>query len=78
VVFVALVVVNSLGVLPAWVVDSGNDLSRACLVGAMAAIGMKTHLKDILNVGWRPVALLVLETVFLAVFFWGAMKLLGL
>ena len=78
VVFVALVVVNSLGVLPAWVVNGGNDLSRACLVGAMAAIGMKTHLKDILNVGWKPVVLLVLETVFLAVFFWVAMKLLGL
>ncbi|AEI77167.1 hypothetical protein CNE_1c18270 [Cupriavidus necator N-1] len=38
---------------------------------AMAAIGMKTHMKDILTVGWKPVALMVLETLFLAVLFYG-------
>ena len=31
---------------------------------------MKTHLKDILTVGWKPVALMVLETVFLAGLFY--------
>ena len=67
VVFVLLVLVNSLFSLPTVVVDSGNALSRAFLVGAMAAIGIKTHLRDILNVGWKPVALIVLETLFLAV-----------
>lgn len=76
VVFVVLVVVNSLDVLPQWAVAGGNGLSRAFLVGAMAAIGMKTHIKDILSVGWKPVALVVLETTFLAVFFYGAMRLL--
>lgn len=73
--FVALVVINSMGVLPRWVVEGGNDLSRVCLVGAMASIGMKTHLKDVLSVGWRPVALVVLETVFLAALFLGLMML---
>jgi len=38
---------------------------------------MKTHLKDILGVGWRPVALMVLETVFLAALFYGAMRVLA-
>jgi uncharacterized integral membrane protein (TIGR00698 family) len=66
VVFVLLVVVNSLGVLPPWSVSSGNSLSQSFLVAAMAAIGMKTHLKEILAVGWKPVVLMVLETLFLA------------
>lgn len=76
--FVGLVIVNSTGWLPRSVTQAGNEVSRACLVAAMAAIGMKTHLKDILSVGWRPVALMVLETVFLAVLFYGLMQLAGL
>lgn len=76
--FVVLVVVNSTGWLPRPVTQAGNEVSRACLVAAMAAIGMKTHLKDILSVGWRPVALMVLETVFLAVLFYGLMQVAGL
>ena len=75
--FVALLVLNSLHLFPAWAVEGGNDLSRAFLVGAMAAIGMKTHLKDILSVGWKPVALVVLETVFLAAIFYALMHWLG-
>lgn len=78
VVFVALVVVNSLDVLPRWAVNGGNDLSRAFLVGAMASIGMKTHIKDIVSVGWKPVALVVMETVFLAALFFGLMRLFAL
>lgn len=67
VVFVLLVLLNSLLQLPEVVVNTGHGLSRAFLVAAMAAIGIKTHLKDILSVGWKPVALMLLETVFLAV-----------
>ena len=66
VVFVVLVLTNSLLHLPDRLVDAGHALSRAFLVAAMAAIGIKTHLKDILSVGWKPVALMVLETLFLA------------
>ena len=74
VVFVLLVVVNSVLALPGTVVDAGNALSRVCLVSAMAAIGMKTHLKDIVSVGWKPVALMVLETLFLAALFYGLLQ----
>lgn len=66
VVFVVLVLLNSLLHLPDIVVSTGHVLSRTFLVAAMAAIGIKTHLKDILSVGWKPVALMVLETLFLA------------
>ena len=45
----------------------GSDLSRWCLVAAIAAIGMKTQLRDLATVGLKPVLLMVGETVFLAV-----------
>ena len=44
----------------------GSDLSRAFLVAGIAAIGMKTQLRELATVGWRPVALMIGETVFLA------------
>jgi len=69
--FAVLVAINSTGWLPAAVVKAGQVASQWCLVMAMAAIGMKTHLKDVLTVGWKPVALMVLETLFLAVLFYG-------
>lgn len=65
--FAVLVVINSTGWLPRPVAAFGVDLSQACLVAAMAAIGLKTHLKEIVAVGWKPVALMVAETAFLAI-----------
>lgn len=76
--FVLLVAINSTGWLPKPLVSAGNEASRWFLVAAMAAIGMKTHLKDILTVGWKPVALMVLETLFLAGLFYGLMWFVGL
>lgn len=64
--FVALVALNSLVALPSVVTDTGNRLSHWCLVTAIAAIGMKTRLGDLVQVGWKPVALMVGETVLLA------------
>ena len=72
--FILLVAVNSLMALPGVVVDTGNALSKVFLVGAMAAIGMKTHLKDILSVGWKPVVLMLLETLFLASLMYGFLR----
>ena len=64
--FVALVALNSVVALPTAVTDAGKLLSSWCLVTAIAAIGMKTRLGDLVQVGWRPVALMVGETVLLA------------
>ncbi|MBW8468474.1 MAG: putative sulfate exporter family transporter [Thiobacillus sp.] len=75
--FALLVVVNSTGWLPAALVSAGKSASQWCLIASMAAIGMKTHLKDILTVGWKPVALMVLETVFLAALFYGLLQTLS-
>jgi uncharacterized integral membrane protein (TIGR00698 family) len=74
--FAALVAANSFGLIPKAVSAAANDLSRALLVTAIAALGMKTSFGELAKVGWRPVALMVLETawvgglVLLAVLFW--------
>jgi len=63
--FIFFVVVNSFGVIPAMLVDGLTDLSRWCLVAAIAALGVKTSLKKLAVVGWLPVVLMVTETIFL-------------
>lgn len=63
--FIALVALNSLGALPGFVQTGLQDLSRWCLVMAIAALGMKTSLKALVEVGGRAVALIVVETLFM-------------
>ncbi len=41
-------------------------LSRWCLVTVIAALGMKTSLKALAQVGIRPITLLVSQTILLA------------
>jgi len=63
--FIALVAINSFGFIPQAAVEGMSSLSKACLVTAIAALGVKTSFKKLLVVGWRPVALMVAETIFL-------------
>jgi uncharacterized integral membrane protein (TIGR00698 family) len=67
VVFAALVVLNSTGIIPESVLVILKNVSRWCLVTAIAALGMKTSLKAMADVGGRAIALIVAETVFLAI-----------
>jgi uncharacterized integral membrane protein (TIGR00698 family) len=64
--FAVLVAINSTGWLPSAVAHGGSELSRWCLVAAIAGIGMKTQLKELATVGLKPVALMLAETLFLA------------
>lgn len=64
--FAVLVAVNSTGWLPAAFSSTGSDVSRWFLVAAMAGIGMKTQLRDLIQVGLKPVVFMVGETVFIA------------
>jgi len=64
--FAVLVLVASTGWLPPETVDVGSNLSRWCLVTAISAIGMKTSLRSLVDMGLKPVMLIVVETVFLA------------
>jgi uncharacterized integral membrane protein (TIGR00698 family) len=65
--FVSLVIINSLGIIPEMVVSLLTDLSRWCLVSAIAALGIKTSLKSLAVVGWLPVILMLAETAYLCV-----------
>ena len=71
--FAVLVGVSSTGWIPDAVIDAGSIVSRWCLVTAIAAIGMKTSLKSLVDMGLRPVMLIVIETVFLAALVMGAL-----
>lgn len=64
--FVVLAAINSLGFLPAIAVTAATEASRWCLVIAIAALGVKTSFRQLGELGWRPVALLVIETLVLA------------
>lgn len=64
--FLVLACINSTGWVPALVQSGVNDLSRWCLVIAIAAIGMKTQLKELASVGIKPILLMLGETAFLA------------
>ena len=66
--FVGMVALNSLGTLSTAMQAGFNDVSRACLVAAIAALGMKTSFAQLARAGWRPLALIVIETVWIAGF----------
>ena len=61
------------GALPGEVTQAIADVSRWCLVTAIAALGMKTSFKELAVVGWRPVALIVAETGWIALLVLGAL-----
>lgn len=64
--FLALVLVNSAGLMPAPVAHGLAEVSRWSLVAAIGALGVKTSMRELVAVGWRPVAVVVGETLFLA------------
>lgn len=66
--FVWLMICNSFGFIPAKAGEWINHASRGCLVAAIAALGVKTSFQSLASLGWRPVMMLVAETVWLAVF----------
>ena len=66
--FVLLVIAGTLGWIPAPVGAAMNEVSHACLVIAIAAVGLKTSLLDIRKVGLRAALLLGSEALFLVGF----------
>ena len=63
--FALFVALNSLSVLPRLVIDACLTTSHWCLVTAIAALGTKTALKSLVSAGWRPVGLMVIETLWI-------------
>jgi uncharacterized integral membrane protein (TIGR00698 family) len=74
--FCALVALNSSGVIPSLLHRLLIDLSQWCLVTAIAALGIKTSLKAMMTIGFQPVAVLLMETVFIAIWILGGIYLL--
>ncbi|MEM6376053.1 MAG: putative sulfate exporter family transporter [Pseudomonadota bacterium] len=65
--FLIMATLSSLNLIPAVVADLISQASRWLLLIAIAAVGMKTHLKQVLGVGGAAIGLIVLETIFIAV-----------
>jgi uncharacterized integral membrane protein (TIGR00698 family) len=64
--FVALVLINSLGLVPKPAAAALSNVSQGAMVMAISALGMKTVLKDLFEVGPKALGLLVIETVWIA------------
>ena len=67
-VFVGLVILGSLGWIARPIGAALNEISRACLVLAIAAVGLKTSLLEMKKVGPRAIVLLGAEAIFLGAF----------
>lgn len=65
--FAALTAINSLGLLPAVAAKFAVDLSGWLLVVAISALGVRTNMRDMLQLGWRHVAMVVTETLVLLI-----------
>ncbi|UWQ50252.1 putative sulfate exporter family transporter [Leisingera caerulea] len=64
--FLVLAGVNSFGLIPPAVTEFLSHASRWLLLTAIAAVGMKTNLKQVLAVGGAAIALIIVETLFIA------------
>ncbi len=76
--FIALVLLGSVADLPGPLVTQIDTFSRACLITAIAALGVKTSLRALSTVGGGHLAIVVLETLALLAFATGAVMLLDL
>ncbi|MBL6696460.1 MAG: putative sulfate exporter family transporter [Luminiphilus sp.] len=65
--FVALFLLNNSVSLPAAMTQWASQLATGLLLLAVTALGVRTSLREVASIGWRPIALLGGETVFLAV-----------
>lgn len=66
--FVLVVLVNSLGWIPEAASAAGAEISRWCLLIAISALGVKTSLQQIAELGWRCAALLLGEAIAIAAY----------
>ena len=75
--FAVLVALNSFDLVPDRVRTTGVAVSQWCLVAAVAALGMKTRLRELASVGLKPVVLMVGETAFLALLVLALLRWVG-
>lgn len=76
VVFVILAIINNTVALPTELVKGMSSLSGWCLVISIAALGVKTSLEKLAELGWRPIVLLASEALFIASWMLSAVMLM--
>ena len=64
--FILLFLLNSNAVLPAAIVAPVANTAPSLLLLAIAALGIRTSMQDVMTIGLKPVLLIVSETLFLA------------
>ena len=64
--FVLLMLANSVHLIPAVMAQTLGNASRAFLVMSIAALGIKTSFQALASLGFKPVLMLVSETVWIA------------
>ncbi len=74
--FLALAALNSAGMIPTPFLSALAGLSGWALLTAIAAVGMRTSLRRIVDVGGQAIALLLAESLFIAVFVLAGLALL--
>lgn len=75
--FLALAALNSFGLVPEVAAKLGADASRWALLAGIVAVGMKTSLRRVLDVGGDAVVLIVAETAFIGLFIIAGIHYLG-
>jgi uncharacterized integral membrane protein (TIGR00698 family) len=65
--FIALFLLNNAVSLPEALTHTMSQLATGLLLLAVTALGVRTSLREVASIGWRPIALLGGETLFLAV-----------
>ena len=65
--FIVLFLLNNTVSLPGALTQRISQLASGLLLLAVTALGVRTSLREVASIGWRPVALLGGETLFLAV-----------
>lgn len=66
--FLVFAGLNSAKLVPPPIVDAMTGISRWALLISIAAVGIKTSLKSIFDVGGQPIIMIVAETAFIALF----------
>jgi uncharacterized integral membrane protein (TIGR00698 family) len=75
--FVVLVIVNSMGWVPSEAQSMLTPVSSWCLLTAVAALGVKTSLRTLADVGPAPVGVMVIQTLLLAALVIGGIAFIG-
>ena len=67
-VFIGLIVLNQFGLISKEVSTLFSTISTWCLVISIAALGVKTSFEKLIGLGWKPILLLLSNTVFIALY----------